>query len=87
MASVRFHRIAHQMEERCHILLQPHRWLPHTDDVEPLKKTLRELTARKEAIGESRFRKEVIGGSQFWMAMVFPAEEEEEEEEEEKEEL
>lgn len=53
LASVRFHRIAHQMGERCGVILQHHRWLPHTEDVEALKKTLRELTARKEAIGES----------------------------------
>lgn len=50
LASVRFHRIAAQMCERCCVLLQQNRWLPHTDDVDTLKKTLRELTARKEAI-------------------------------------
>ncbi|XP_068215232.1 uncharacterized protein [Palaemon carinicauda] len=50
LASVRFHRIAHQMGERCSVLLQQNRWLPQTDDVDTLKKTLRELTARKEAI-------------------------------------
>ncbi|XP_069941739.1 titin-like isoform X5 [Cherax quadricarinatus] len=50
LASVRFHRIAHQMGERCSVLLQQHRWLPHTHHVDTLKKTLRELTSRKEAI-------------------------------------
>ncbi|XP_066957162.1 uncharacterized protein [Macrobrachium rosenbergii] len=38
------------MGERCSVLLQQNRWLPQTDDVDTLKKTLRELTARKEAI-------------------------------------
>ena len=57
LASVRFHRISKQLEQRCAVLLQEERWQAHKHDLDLVKKTIRELTARKETVGKLRLIK------------------------------
>lgn len=52
LASVRFHRMTQYIGERCQVLNRPGRWSPDATDVVMLRATLKELTSRREALGQ-----------------------------------